>query len=143
MQQQLTPEMMECMAQWINRKALGITQKDLAKQYGVSERTIRRWIALPIMREYGKEIAVEIARESLPQVLNKLTDLAIKGASAKHIQLYLQVCGLIGNDSVNVNVNNNNKEDRRDTDEEIEAELEELKKLLGEEEYDYKLKAIK
>jgi transcriptional regulator with XRE-family HTH domain len=126
---ELSPVQMDALTMYMNRTALGITQKQIAQQFQVSDRQLRRWISSDEGKEFITSQAVAVAKESLNEVLAVLTKRAIEGKTPKWQELYLKVCGVLNGD-VQVNVENNLVDDRSTSS--VNLEIEELKKLLEE-----------
>jgi gamma-glutamylcysteine synthetase len=130
----LSLDQQQALDMWLSRKTLNVTQEDIAKQFNTTSRSLRRWISSEEGKLYMQQRQVEVAKESLPEVLDILMKRAREGKNAKFMQMYLQVVGLLGSDSsVNVNVNNQDKEDRSNSAiensiAELQAELEAMEK---------------
>lgn len=129
MSRELTPAQMEACHMWLTRKAAGLKAEDVANAAGVDRRTLYRWRNLPAWRKYESEQAVLNAKSYLGDVLEVVVEKAISG-SAKHAEMYLKVCGLLGNDAVK-NGQTEPQEDPR-SNEVMERELEELHRMLRE-----------
>lgn len=126
----LGTDIQKALDMWLNRRALNVTQEDIAKEFNISSRTLRRHIASEEGKLYMQQRQVDVAKESLGDILEVLMKRAKEGKNAKFMQMYLQVVGLLGADS-NVQVNLNSKEEDR-SDSAIEADLEALKAELDE-----------
>lgn len=68
------------------------TQLMLAKELGVTERTIIRWKELPGFRDAATARARELLGDSLPQIYAALRREATKG-SFQHIKLAMEMSG--------------------------------------------------
>jgi transcriptional regulator with XRE-family HTH domain len=126
---ELTPAQIEACHMWLTRKAAGLTAEDVAKACGIDRRTLYRWRNLPAWRKFESEQAVLNAKSYLNDVLEVVVEKAIAG-SAKHAEMYLKVCGLLGNDAIK-NAPTQPETDPR-SNEAMEAELAQLHKMLAE-----------
>lgn len=68
------------------------TEQLLAKEIGVTDRTLRRWKNLPGFREAITQRAREFLNENLPEIYGALQREAIKG-NFQHIRLALELTG--------------------------------------------------
>ncbi|PEL06727.1 phBC6A51 family helix-turn-helix protein [Bacillus sp. AFS017336] len=102
----------------------GLTIEEIAKKCGVSRATVFNWRKQPL---FEKELKAEMVRQSrnrLPEVIEALTDMVIKGGNAAAAKLLLQMNGMLS-DKVEVTrapyIEEDNTVDYDNLDDEIEA----------------------
>ncbi|MFC5647833.1 phBC6A51 family helix-turn-helix protein [Paenibacillus solisilvae] len=125
---ELSPTQMEALTLYMNRQALGITQKQIAEQFQVSDRQLRRWISSDEGKEFITGQAIAVAKESLNDVLSVLTKKALEGKVPKWTELWLKTMGILNASEMEVNVN---QPDDSRSNESINSEIALLKKQLG------------
>lgn len=126
---ELTADQIMACQMYLTRKQTGMTMADIAREAGVSVRTLQRWKNTEEWKEYQRQKAIEIAEESLGDVLDVLARRALEGRNAKFMELYLKVGGILG-DQAAVKVDLNTADPR--SNEAIEQDIEELKRQLAE-----------
>lgn len=95
----LTPLQVEILDTWMARKQLGLSQIEIAQQFGMSDRNLRRIISTDEAKEYMTSRAVAFARESLNDVLDVVTKRALEGKVCKWAELYFRVVGVLNGDN--------------------------------------------
>jgi len=114
--------------------------RDIAKEAGVSERTLRYWRKEERFLQLVDEIVRNNVRSQMPEVLETVIKRAIEG-SAKHAELLLKYQGLL-TDRHEVVATDPRQPDLKEYDHakiEIERELNELKALLNEDKMDKRI----
>lgn len=110
--------------------------RDIAKEAGVSERTIRNWRKEENFRKLIDQNIKNAVRDRMPDVMEALLDKAINDKSAKHIELVLKYQGLLKDTHQHEIVQQ--APSQHDLDEfdrfnaDLEAEIERLKKEIDE-----------
>jgi hypothetical protein len=129
---ELTPTQMEALTMYMGRKALGLSQKQIADHFQISDRQLRRWIVSPEGKAFITDQSVAIAKESLSEVLSVLTKRAVEGKTPKWMELYLRVTGVLNGSEVEVTVNQP-EEDR--SNEALKRRMAEVRKMIEEDDY--------
>jgi AcrR family transcriptional regulator len=73
----------------------GKTIAEIAKEAGVSERSIYNWLKDPLFERELKAEMVRNSRDKLPELINSLADIAIRDGNAAMAKLALQIHGLL------------------------------------------------
>jgi hypothetical protein len=111
---------------WLTRQHTGMTEDMIAKEVGVSRRALYDWKQLSAWSAYVQDAQVSVAKQHLSEVLQNLVKMATKSSNVRAVQLYLQVCNVIGSNEPTVVVNNDDRSTQA-----VEAEIALLKKQLG------------
>jgi transcriptional regulator with XRE-family HTH domain len=126
---ELTPQQVIACQLWLARKQNKMTLDDIAKEVGVTRRTLYTWSQSDEWKQFAHETTISVAREHLPEVMDNLISQAKTSKNAKIIELFLRTVGVLGQDTMKVEVNNNGVEER--SNESKLAEIAQLKRLLG------------
>jgi transposase-like protein len=123
----LTRSQIEAAEEILVMRQTGKSFRDIAKQVGIVERTLRKWRQLPAFKEYLRDRAIEVATESRAEILEKLTEMANKG-NLKAIDIYFRVTGSYPAEKHELHAIQ--REDR--SNEAIREDINELRKILRE-----------
>ncbi|WJH34276.1 phBC6A51 family helix-turn-helix protein [Paenibacillus sp. CC-CFT747] len=90
----LSPEQMRAAEMMLSKRQTGATLQEIADEFQISERQLRRWRdENPAFREFMKRRALEMAGDSLNEVMAVLTEKALQGNN-KSIEIYLKSLGI-------------------------------------------------
>lgn len=127
MKKELTPEMEKAAVLWMTKRSNGMTDEDIARECNITRRTLYRWRQFPQWKEFCREYARESLADATSEILETLKRRAAEGKNPKWTQLWAQITGLLGSESVRVEVSAGDERSNAA----LEAELAELRELLG------------
>lgn len=109
----------------------GLTFAQIAEKCEISEKQLRRWRQSDVFAKELQRRTLLNMNEDLPQIANVLREKAL-GGNMKAIELYLKSLSILQERHIVVPVQNEDVEFNSRSSERIEAEIEELRKILGE-----------
>jgi methylphosphotriester-DNA--protein-cysteine methyltransferase len=123
---EVTSDMVIATEELLVKKVTGKTLDEIASGMNMSERALFRLRQDPTFREYYRRRSMEIAEDSLHEILNSLVEKARNGHT-KSQEIYLKSLGFWGEHGQTLQLPP--KDDR--STEAINAEIDELRKRLG------------
>ncbi|AXN39838.1 phBC6A51 family helix-turn-helix protein [Peribacillus butanolivorans] len=73
----------------------GLTIEEIAKEAGVSRATIFNWRKEPLFERELKREMVRLSQDRLPELIQSLSDIAIRDGNAAMAKLALQINGML------------------------------------------------
>lgn len=73
----------------------GKTFEEIAKECGVTRRTLQEWRKDPLFERELKREMVRIAQDQLPELIASLSEIAIRDGNAAMAKLALQINGML------------------------------------------------